>query len=51
MLEVGQSRKKGNFGKEGKHKENDSWKEKHHTHMHGRPNDVRVRVLVIYCNG
>jgi hypothetical protein len=31
--------------------ESDSWKEEHHTHMHGRPNDIRVRVLVMYCNG
>jgi hypothetical protein len=37
--------KKGNFGKEGMHEESDSWKEEKHTHMHGRPNDIRVRVL------
>jgi hypothetical protein len=33
------------------HEESDSWKEEQHMPMHGRPNDVRVRVLVMYCNG
>jgi hypothetical protein len=41
-LEVGQSRKKGDFGKEGMHEGSDSWKEEKHTHLHGRPNDVSV---------
>jgi hypothetical protein len=31
--------------------EKDSWKEKQHARMHGRPNDTRVRVFVIHCNG
>jgi hypothetical protein len=43
--------KKGDFGKESMHEESDSWKEEQHTCMHGRPNNVRVRVLVMYCNG
>jgi hypothetical protein len=51
MLEAGQGGKKGDFGKEGMHEESDSWKEKQHMCMHGRPNDGRVRVLVMYCNG
>jgi hypothetical protein len=49
-LEAGKSGKKGYFGKEGMHKESDSWKKEKHTPMHGRPNDVRVRVFVIHCN-
>jgi len=51
MLEAEQSRKKGYFGKEGMHEESDSWKEDQHTPMHGIPNDVRVKVFVIHCNG
>jgi hypothetical protein len=51
LLEAGQSGKQGNFGKEGMHEESDSWKEEQHTHMHGRPNNVMFRVLVMYCNG
>jgi hypothetical protein len=51
MLEADQSGKKGDFGKEGMHEESNIWKETKHTHMHGRPNDGRVRVLVMYCNG
>jgi hypothetical protein len=33
------------------HEESDSWMEEHHTHMGGRPNIGRVRVLVMNCNG
>jgi hypothetical protein len=51
LLEAGQIRKKGYFGKKGMHEESDSWKEEQHVCMHGRPNDVRVRVFVIHCNG
>jgi hypothetical protein len=51
MLEADQSGKKGDFGKESMHEESDNWKEEQHAHMQGRPNDGRVRVLVIYCNG
>jgi hypothetical protein len=29
------------------HEESDNWKEENHTHMHGRPKDGTVRVLVI----
>jgi hypothetical protein len=47
MLEAGQRGKKGYFGKKGMHKERDSWKKEKHACMHGRPNDVRVRVFVI----
>jgi hypothetical protein len=43
--------KKGDFGKESMHEESDSWKEEQHARMQGRPNDGRVRVLVMYCNG
>jgi hypothetical protein len=43
--------KQGDFGKEGMHKESDSWKGEQHVQIHGRPNDGRVRVLVMYCNG
>jgi hypothetical protein len=32
-------------------KEGNNWKEEQHTHMGGRPNNSRVRVLVRYCNG
>jgi hypothetical protein len=39
------------FGKEGMHEESDRWKEEKHARMHGRPNDTRVRVFVIHCNG
>jgi hypothetical protein len=45
------SPKKGIFGKESMHEESDSWKEEQHVCMQGRPNDGRVRVLVMYCNG
>jgi hypothetical protein len=51
MLEAGQSGKEGYFWKEGMHKERNIWKEEQHVHMHGRPNNVRVRVFVIHCNG
>jgi hypothetical protein len=51
MLEADQSGKQGDFGKEGMHEESDSWKEEQHARMHGRPNDGRVRVFVMYCNG
>jgi hypothetical protein len=51
LVEADQSRNQGDFEKEGMHKESDNWKKEQHTHMHGRPNNVRVRVLVIYCNG
>jgi hypothetical protein len=30
-------------------KESNNWKEEQHTHMGGRPNDNRVRVLEMYC--
>jgi hypothetical protein len=50
-LEIGQIRTKDHFVKKCMHKESDSWKEEKHAHMHGRPNDVRVRVFVIHCNG
>jgi hypothetical protein len=32
-------------------KKKKSWKEEKHTCIHGRPNDARVRVFVIHCNG
>jgi hypothetical protein len=51
MLEEGQSRKKDDFGKESMHEESDNWKEEQHTRMQGRPNDGRVRVLVMHCKG
>jgi hypothetical protein len=51
LLEAGRIRKKGYFGKKGMHEESDNWKEEQHARMHGRPNDVRVRVFVIHCNG
>jgi hypothetical protein len=38
-------------GKESVHKESDNWMEEQHTHMGGRPNVSRVRVLVTNCNG
>jgi hypothetical protein len=50
-MEVGQSEKKGYFWKEGTQEENDSWKKEQHVRIHGRPNDVRVRIFVIHCNG
>jgi len=31
------------------HKERDNWKEEQHTHIRGRPNISRVRVLGMYC--
>jgi hypothetical protein len=43
--------KKGDFWKESMHEESDSWKEEQHACMQGRPNDGRVRVLVMDCNG
>jgi hypothetical protein len=43
--------KQGGFGKESMHEESDSWKEEQHARMQGRPNDIRARVLVMYCNG
>jgi hypothetical protein len=51
LLEVGQGGKKGDFGKEGMHEESNNSKEKQHVHMHGRPNNGRVRVLLMYFNG
>jgi hypothetical protein len=51
LLEAYQRGKQGNFGKEGMHKERDNWKEEQHARMHGIPNDIRVRVFVMYCNG
>lgn len=51
MLEPGQREKKDVFEKESMHEESDSWKEEQHAHMQGRPNDGRVRVLVMYSNG
>jgi hypothetical protein len=39
------------LGKEGMHKESDSWKEEKYACMHGGPNNVRVRVFAIHCNG
>ena len=49
LLEAGRIRKKGYFGKKGMDEERDSWKEELHACIHGIPNDVRVRVLVIHC--
>ena len=46
-----ESEKKGYFGKKGMHEESDNWKEEQDACMHGRPNDIRVRVFVIHCNG
>jgi hypothetical protein len=43
--------KQGDFGKESMHEESDNWKEEQHAHMQGRPNDITIRVLVMYCNG
>jgi hypothetical protein len=37
--------------KESVHTESDSWMEEQHTHMGGRPNVGRVRVLVMNSNG
>jgi hypothetical protein len=51
LLEAGRIKKKGYFGKKDMQKESDNWKEKQHVCMHGRPNDARVRVFVIHCNG
>jgi len=51
LLEAGQREKKDYFGKESMHEESDSWKGEQHVHLHGRPNDGRVMVLVMYCNG
>jgi hypothetical protein len=51
VLEVGQSRKKGDFGKEFMHNGRDRWKKEQHMRIHGRPNDIRVRVFATYCNG
>jgi hypothetical protein len=51
LLEEDQSGKKGGFGKESMHEERNNWKEEQHMCMQGSPNDSRVRVLVIYCNG
>jgi hypothetical protein len=51
VLEARQIRKKGYFWKKDMHEENDNWKEEKHVRMHGRPNDIRVRVFVIHCNG
>jgi hypothetical protein len=50
LLEAGQSGKKGYFWKEGMHEGSNNWKEEQHAHMHGIPNDVRVRFFAMYCN-
>jgi hypothetical protein len=39
------------FWKEIMHKEIDNYKEEQHVSMQGRDNDIRVRVLVMYCKG
>jgi hypothetical protein len=39
------------LGKKACMRKTDSWKGEQHVCMHGRPNDSRVRVLVMYCNG
>jgi hypothetical protein len=51
LFEVGQSEKNVYFGKEGMHKRSDRWKEEKHVCIHGRPNEVRVRVFTINFNG
>jgi hypothetical protein len=51
LLDAGLIRKKGYFWKRSMQEEKDNWKEKQHACMHGRPNDARVRVFVIHCNG
>jgi hypothetical protein len=51
VLEVGQSIKKGYFGKECMHEESDTWKEEKQACMHGRPNVVRVMIFAIHFNG
>jgi hypothetical protein len=50
LLEAYQRGKQGDFWKENMHEESDNWKKEQHAHMHGRPNDDRVRVFVMYCN-
>jgi hypothetical protein len=50
LLEAYQRGNKGDFGKESMNEESDSLKEEQHGQMQGRPNDGRVRVLIIYCN-
>jgi hypothetical protein len=49
LLEAGRIRKERLFWEE-RHEERDNWKEEQHTHMHGRPNEVRVGDFVIHCN-
>jgi hypothetical protein len=51
MLDASRIRKKGYFWKRIMQEEKDSWKEKKHVHMNGRPNDSRFRVFVIHCIG
>jgi hypothetical protein len=51
LLETGHNGKKHYFGKEGMHEGSDKWKEEKHAHIRGIPNDVRVRVFAIHCNG
>jgi len=51
LIEEDQRKKKSYFGKEGMHEESDRWKEEQKACMHGRPNDIRVRVFAIHCNG
>jgi hypothetical protein len=53
-----QSREKAIFGKRSMKGRKDSWKEKStrvreacEARMQGRPNDARVRVFAMYCNG
>jgi len=50
-LEADPSGKKEYFGKESMHEKRDSWKEEQKACMHGRPNDNRVSVFAMYCNG
>jgi hypothetical protein len=51
LLEVDQGINQGDFGKEGMHKEINSWKEEQHTHMHKIPNNVRVKDFAMDHNG
>jgi hypothetical protein len=51
LLEAYQRRKQGDFGKYNMHEESDNWKEEQNACMHGIPNEGRVRVFVMYCNG
>jgi hypothetical protein len=44
------AKNKGDFGKESMHKERDNCKEEQYARMQGINNEIRVRVLVMYCN-